>query len=286
MVRDRLEELKKKTGQLGSNYRSRDTSIQLEENRLKDVFQLAEQIGEGIVRINGNIEVCRRYMRQISESPYQEKDLSDKLAEIFQETGKLTHRLNYMLKNLEDQVKTRNQTCTVGRIEMVQYNTLKIRFKECLNKNNEQMEIFRNRRINNYKAQLRVKGIQVSEEEFSEILSGSQQIFNENILLETAEAKRLLSEAEELNEQLLKIEHLITEVKDLFVQMSILVEEQQELIDVVEYQTQKAVEYVYQTPNILREAEKKKHESNVLQYYIHSDFFDHSILHIYVINLI
>ncbi|XP_044755765.1 syntaxin-like isoform X2 [Coccinella septempunctata] len=261
MVRDRLEEFKR-ARESENSYERLDSTIVIEENRLRNIFELSEEIGQGIENIRENVETCDHYMKQIFESPYMEKELSDKLTEIFQQNGKLTRIITSKLKQFEDHVKNTNKTCTVGRIEMIQYNTLRTRFREYLKKNNDQMENLRTYRINNYKTQLRVKGVEVADEEFTELLNGSQQqLFNDNVLIETAEAKRLLTEAEELNVQLQKIESLIIEIRDLFVQMSVLVEDQQELIDVVEYQTQKAVEYIYKTPILLREAEDKKRKA-------------------------
>ncbi|KAL3269987.1 hypothetical protein HHI36_009043 [Cryptolaemus montrouzieri] len=263
MVRDRLLELKEKAENSIKISPRKDTSIKVEEDPLKNVFSLAEQISEDIEKISENVDLCKCYMRQISESPFREKELSDQLTKVFEENGKLTQKVNNRLKQFENHVKNINKTCTVGRIEIIQYSTLRTRFRDNLQKNNEEMENFRTFRLNTYKAQLKAKGVNVTEQEFSELMSGDEQrqIFIDNLLVETAEARRLLSEAEELNEQLLKIEGLITEIRDLFVQMSILVEEQQELVDVVEYQAQQAVDYVSKTPHILREAEGKKNRA-------------------------
>lgn len=46
------------------------------------------------------------------------------------------------------------------------------------------------------------------------------------ILAETQEAKRVLADIEERHQQLLKIERMLEEVRDLFLQMAILVDAQ------------------------------------------------------------
>lgn len=46
------------------------------------------------------------------------------------------------------------------------------------------------------------------------------------IIAETAEAKRVLADIEERHQQLLKIERMLVEVRDLFLQMAILVDAQ------------------------------------------------------------
>lgn len=64
------------------------------------------------------------------------------------------------------------------------------------------------------------------------------------ILAETAEAKRVLHDLEDRQLQLQKIERMLTEVRNLFLQMSILIDDQQEVIDRVEYQAGLAHEFV------------------------------------------
>jgi t-SNARE complex subunit (syntaxin) len=49
---------------------------------------------------------------------------------------------------------------------------------------------------------------------------------------------------EERHQQLLQIERMLTEVRDLFVQMSIIIDSQQELVDRIEYQAQSATNYI------------------------------------------
>ncbi|KAK9890932.1 hypothetical protein WA026_012271 [Henosepilachna vigintioctopunctata] len=257
MVRDRLEELRQKSNR---NSKVKDLLIEVEKDPFQNVFNIVQEITKGIDKISENVEYCRRHMKQMSETPFRERELSEKLTEIFLQNGNTTHAVNSTLKQLENKVKNGDKLCALGRIEAVQYNTLRTRFRKCLNENNEELQNFKNFRINTYKAQLRAKGIDVDDEDISELLLSKEdvQIFTDNLLVETAEAKRLLSEAEELNEQLLKIENLIQEVRDLFVQMSVLVEEQQELVDIVEYQTQQAVDFVERIPKVLRKAKENK----------------------------
>ncbi|KAH0812983.1 hypothetical protein GEV33_009808 [Tenebrio molitor] len=87
---------------------------------------------------------------------------------------------------------------------------------------------------------------QVTDEEVALLLEEGTdiQLFTENILAETAEAKRILASVEERHQQLLQIERMLTEVRDLFVQMSIIIDSQQELVDRIEYQAQSATNYI------------------------------------------
>ena len=71
----------------------------------------------------------------------------------------------------------------------------------------------------------------------------------------------MLADVEERHQQLLHIERMLVEVRDLFVQMSILIDSQQELVDRIEFQAQSATEYVGAGAVDLNSARDKKKKS-------------------------
>lgn len=263
MVRDRLTELQRKSLNTGKNdTKSNDVLIEMENNDLKNTFELAESILQDLQQISLNIEQCELQIKQIRESPFKEKEIAANLAHIFQKNNALVQNVKTNLNKLQKFAEKSNTSNADGRIKLVQFNTLNTRFRECILKNNEEMEKFKNLRIGRFKAQLLAKGVHTTDEEFQSLLedstSSNVQIFNDNHLIDTADARRLLMEAEELNKDLLKIEKMLTEIRDLFVQTAVLVEEQQDLINVIEYQALQTVDYVSKTPAILQKARNKK----------------------------
>ncbi|XP_009479223.1 syntaxin-19 [Pelecanus crispus] len=92
--------------------------------------------------------------------------------------------------------------------------------------------------------QLEVAGKEVSEEEVNDMLQqGKWEIFNENLLTEVKITKVQLSEIEQRHKELVNLENQIKDLTELFMQISILVEEQGEMINNIEISMNNTQEY-------------------------------------------
>ncbi|NWJ02700.1 STX19 protein, partial [Crypturellus undulatus] len=93
--------------------------------------------------------------------------------------------------------------------------------------------------------QLEVAGKEVSDEEVNNMLQqGKWEIFNENLLTEVKITKAQLSEIEQRHKELVSLENQIKDLKELFIQISVLVEEQGEMINNIEMAMNNTQEYV------------------------------------------
>ncbi|RZC40811.1 syntaxin-1A-like, partial [Asbolus verrucosus] len=192
-----------------------------EHKKLRKTFERAEVLRQWIEQIEKNNEDIRIYIKRIEDIKHNQKDVEEKLSSFFQNNTSIAHQISAKLKEVDDE-------------------------KAFLD-NNQLLENYRNIQKQIIRGQLQAKGVlQVTDEELTSLLDEGAdiQIFTENILAETAEAKRILASVEERHQQLLQIERMLTEVRDMFVQMAILVDSQQELIDRIEYQTQTATDYI------------------------------------------
>ncbi|XP_027761794.1 syntaxin-19 [Empidonax traillii] len=92
--------------------------------------------------------------------------------------------------------------------------------------------------------QLEVAGKEVSEEEVNDMLQqGKWEIFNENLLTEAKITKAQLSEIEQRHRELVSLENQVRDIKELFIQISALVEEQGEMINNIEISMNNTQEY-------------------------------------------
>ncbi|XP_009322166.1 PREDICTED: syntaxin-19 [Pygoscelis adeliae] len=92
--------------------------------------------------------------------------------------------------------------------------------------------------------QLEVAGKEVSEEEVNDMLQqGKWEIFNENLLTEVKITKAQLSEIEQRHKELVNLENQVKDIKELFIQISLLVEEQGEMINNIEISMNNTQEY-------------------------------------------
>lgn len=96
--------------------------------------------------------------------------------------------------------------------------------------------------------QLEVAGKEVPEEEVNDMLQqGKWEVFSESILTEINITKAQLSEIEQRHKELVNLENQIKDLRDLFIQISLLVEEQGESINNIEMMVNSTKEYVSNT---------------------------------------
>lgn len=115
--------------------------------------------------------------------------------------------------------------------------------------------------------QLEVAGKEVSEEEVNSMVQeGKWEIFNENLLTEVKITKAQLCVIEQRHKELVNLENQAKDLKDLFIQISLLVEEQGEMIDIIEMEVANTQDYVQSSTEKFRLAAKyqKKNLCRVL----------------------
>ncbi|XP_004634874.1 syntaxin-19 [Octodon degus] len=96
--------------------------------------------------------------------------------------------------------------------------------------------------------QLEVAGKQMPEEEVREMLhQGKWEVFNESLLTEVSITKAQLSEIEQRHKELVNLENQIKDLRDLFIQISVLAEEQGESINNIEMIVNSTKDYVNNT---------------------------------------
>lgn len=105
--------------------------------------------------------------------------------------------------------------------------------------------------------QLEITGRQTTNEELEEMLEqGNPAVFTQGIIMETQQAKQTLADIEARHADIIKLENSIRELHDMFMDMAMLVENQGELVDRVEYHVESAQTHVQQGRDELVYAEK------------------------------
>lgn len=84
---------------------------------------------------------------------------------------------------MEEELKSLNIETAEGRIKSIQHNTLKNRYVQILKINNAELENFRNIQKERLEAQLKAKGVRVTDEELVALLDNKVdlQVFTENV---------------------------------------------------------------------------------------------------------
>lgn len=263
MAKDRLGDLIK-----ARDGRNGNVQVEIQEEAepltggadLRQTFERAEVLRQWIESVEQNVATIKQYFNKLDDINTNQRDLNDKIESVFQNNTSISQQIQSKLKEFEEELRNIDTSSAEGRIKNIQYNSLKTRYQKIFKQNTSELEYFRNVKKSQLEAQLRAKGVRVSEEELVRLLDEKTdiQVFTENILAETVEAKRQLQDIEERHQQLLKIERMLEEVRDMFLQMAILIDNQQELIDRVEYQAELAQNFVGRGREDLKKGEKKR----------------------------
>nr|CAD7397807.1 unnamed protein product [Timema poppensis] len=97
---------------------------------------------------------------------------------------------------------------------------------------------------NKVRAKLKA-GRTTTNEELEDMLEqGNPAVFTQGIIMETQQAKQTLADIEARHADIIKLETSIRELHDMFMDMAMLVENQGEMIDRIEYHVEHAVDYV------------------------------------------
>lgn len=107
--------------------------------------------------------------------------------------------------------------------------------------------------------QLEVAGKEVSEEEVNKMVDqGKWDVFNGNLLTEVKITKGQLSEIEQRHKELISLENQIKDLRDIFLQIYILVDEQGEALNNIEMATKNTEDYVQKTNERFKSAVRYK----------------------------
>ncbi|KAL4635703.1 syntaxin-19-like [Arapaima gigas] len=131
------------------------------------------------------------------------------------------------------------------RIQRAQYTALFRRFQAIMREYNSSLITKQDKCKQFIIRQLEVSGREVSEEEVNEmVMQGRWEVFNENILHEANITRAQLSEIEQRHKELVSLESNMRELRDLFLEIYMLVEEQGEHIENIQANVQKTQDYL------------------------------------------
>ncbi|XP_014218071.1 syntaxin [Copidosoma floridanum] len=138
--------------------------------------------------------------------------------------------------NVEDvALKLTQEGSVYHRIKNLQYATMYNMYSDAMQDYNENMLRYHEKRSSLLQQQRRLVRKQITSEELEDLLDSQEtSLFVDNILKETKIAQQQLSDIQTRHDELQKLEKSVTEVKDIFLEMAFLVEQQGDQVDCVE----------------------------------------------------
>merc|ERR1719282_402853 len=215
---------------------------------MEEFFEQVEEIRTNIEKIAANVEEVKKKHSAILSAPQPDDKDKEELEELMAEIKKTANKVRGKLKVIEqtiEQEENSNKTSADLRIRKTQHATLSRRFVEVMSDYNTTQTDYRERCKGRIQRQLEITGRSVQNEELENMLeSGNPAVFTQGIIMETQQAKQSLADIEARHRDIIKLENSIRELHDMFMDMAMLVESQGEMIDRIEFNVEKSVDYV------------------------------------------
>ena len=230
--------------------------------------------------IKSLMDAMRASMREIENSHDENlktistekgREWSDQLEHLMQAANGLAAQIRTRLKEMADDNTEHAQrgvaeTVAESRIRTNTYNSLTHKFVDLMSQYQDLQTKYKNKYRARVERQYRIVKPDATPDEISRSVEDPKSdIFTEQILAGAghAAARNALADIQERHRDILRLESSINEMHQLFLEMSLLVEAQGELIDQIEHQIGQGVTFTGRAVEELRytsEMKKKRNE--------------------------
>ncbi|VDO11955.1 unnamed protein product [Rodentolepis nana] len=245
MTRDRLAEFKARYHRVNGDIGSAEPAenVEILNTYLENVNSASKLVDE----IAENVEQIKACQLRILSNPTTDTETSKRLDEHMRNVKNLSLRIGKELKSLEESHKSDRLITNSGldRITAYQHSALLKRFQSIMEQYNHSQLEYREKCKSRIKLQLKVAGVDFDDNKVEDMLESTNPcVFTDAVMEQTTAAKKSLMEIEARHADILKLEKSIEEMKEMFAQIAILVEQQGDLIDNIEHNVSLTVDRV------------------------------------------
>ncbi|TSL16032.1 Syntaxin-19 [Bagarius yarrelli] len=265
-MKDRLEELRL---QIKANHQHQDdhSFIQNEEDGpmsfighwpqavLFETEPVLENFLDEAKRVRDNLEDLEAEVKKFSQ---QQRNLVVTLRRfsVMKKERSLTRDIQLQAESLRKKLDalskqaklTENElgpSAATTRIQHAQHDALFLRFQKVMHQYNDSLLGKQDKCKQFIIRQLEIAGREVSDEEVENMVEqGKWDVFNENILVDVKITRTQLSEIEQRHKELITLESNMKDLRELFLDVFMLVEEQGVQIDNIQANVEKTQDYV------------------------------------------
>ncbi|XP_077393805.1 syntaxin-19 [Festucalex cinctus] len=264
-MRDRFKELLERTREFDAGSESSDNEEDTEKSVVVDVITPeavlfeeepvidnflteVQQIRHDIVALD--IEVLKFNQQQkmlvatMRRFSVMKKE-SSITRDIKLQAESIHRRLDKLSKQVQKTEEQHGPAAVTTRIQRSQHAAIYLKFQQVMRQYNEGLLTKQERCKHFIIRQLEVSGRDVTEGEVNEMVAtGKWEVFNENLLNDVRITRAQLSEIEQRHKELLSLESNMNELRDLFMDIFMLVEEQGTHIEHIETNVERTQDYV------------------------------------------
>ncbi|XP_021345137.1 syntaxin isoform X2 [Mizuhopecten yessoensis] len=246
MTKDRLAALK---AAQSDDEEADDVAVNVDSSGFMErFFGQVEEIRGMIDKISDNVDEVKKKHSAILSAPQSDDKTKEELEELMTDIKRTANKVRGKLKVIEQNIEQEehsNKSSADLRIRKTQYSTISRKFVEVMGVYNQAQLDYREGCKTRIKRQMEITGRTTTNEELEDMLeSGNPAIFTQGIIMETQQAKQTLADIEARHNDIIKLETSIRELHDMFMDMAMLVEQQGEMIDRIEYNVEQAVDYI------------------------------------------
>ena len=241
------------------------------KNSGKDEFtELLEDLIKQIDQVDtNNQEIYRFTLIILNETQLEKIDAAKSgLDDKIDENKRLGKRIRSILKQQNGDIADENAApnhSNATRIHQSQINIQSRRFYGLWTKHNEQMDEYKNKLKELFRRQCRIANRNdLTDEDIETMLSdGNFEMFAS--LGETAKAHQQLRDLENRHADFVKLEKSIQEVYELFIELSAMVEDQGNSLDLIEMNIENIAANANEGAKNLKQARKKKKKTRKIK---------------------
>lgn len=264
-MRDRLQALKT-TGNADDEDPQDDdepsTIVNVENTFMDNFFQNVTTVRTNIDKMAQDVEQVKKMHSAMLSAAVQDQEVKEELERLMLDVKKTSNLVRMKLKEMEHSINQQDQDAAYNnyaeaRIRRCQHSTLARKFVEVMSDYNTTQSDYREKCKARIQRQLEITGKTKTYEEVEEMLEGGDPaIFTSDIVIETQQARQALGDIEARHRDIINLEKSIQELHEMFVDMAMLVENQGEMIDRIEYNVDQAVDFVQSAKSDTKKAVK------------------------------
>lgn len=214
------------------------------ESFYNEVSQVQESLDTLQSHIDGMRKLASSVVSALNDGKEIEKSFEDLTMKIQRTAERIREKLGMMKSKIDNTSESSKMTAEF-RIKETQHTSLQRRFADMMYMFYQLQTEYRERCKKVLRDQLEVMGRVTSDDEIDKILETKDPaLFTEQILGQTQVAKQQLADIQARHQQFISLEKSIRDLRDLFFDVHMLVQEQGELVDRIETQVGKTKDFV------------------------------------------
>lgn len=263
-----VEKIREQNGDTSNwNEGVENTALQIEDENagyMEYFFREVETTRGWIDEIKEHIGIIRALHSNLLSSPRPDQEMKQELDSRTTMVKNLGKKVTTSLKALEkgisqeeEELDSEKKRRPAGlRIRRTQHSCLLHLFMEAMSTFNTEQVEYREKCSDRMKRVISIAKAVVTDDKLEELLDQGNYgaIFNGDIITETLEARKALEDVQTRHEELIKIEKSIQELRDLFMEMYLLVQQQSDLINRIENHVLATVDHVEEANVVTKKA--------------------------------